>query len=175
MNVPVRPTPAEPEALARRTAMKGKLTMNQDWRMVRPVIRLARRRTGLAARLIDISHEVDQRLRRVGNVEVRPSGTLNLNDLPRGFIRLVIPRDCESPSDILCRLIPTVRSHAEVEAGDIAGFRILSARLRLKLDPDGAVLLFLPVIATLDRASFVLLRQPNHQLLLLKLAIEKLT
>jgi hypothetical protein len=38
-----------------------------------------------------------------------------------------------------------------------------------------SVLLFLPVIATLDRASFVLLRQPNHQLLLLKLAIEKLT
>lgn len=97
-------------------------------------------------------HEVQQYVRSIRNIEVWPSCTLYLYDLPCRFLSIDV-RELEDTPDVAHRLLSCGRwegGGAKIEARSSLGSMIFAARLRHEPEPKRAVLLLLPVVTTFD-------------------------
>ena len=137
--------------------------MNED-RRVLLAITISRNSVGFRVLFIHLTNQAQQHIGTIRNVKVGPADTLNLDNLARFGFGVIIVGDVERSFNVSRRLFSgfgrSLFRESEIEAGRGTVSSIIATGLRDNLEMNGTVLLFFPVIPTLDRSSFELFRQP---------------
>jgi hypothetical protein len=126
--------------------------MNEDRRFILSIL-VAFRAVHVAECFIDFANQTEQDIGAFGNIEIGPADTLDLYDLSRLGLRMVVVRDLEYSFNVRdgsffglgCR-----SGHAEVESGIGSLGLVVAPSLRDLGHVQGTVLFGFPVISAFN-------------------------